>query len=264
MVVAPVTLWLRRLGDNLSGGPMGRNGNAVNATPATPAPAGPAIRRSTARRRLGRREQLSDEVAAHLRVAIMSGSLRPGTYIRLDDTAAELGVSMMPVREALRTLRGEGMVQLEPHRGHVVSPLTRDDIEDLFWLQITIAAELVRTAATRITDEQIDELERLAETVATAVDHHDADEVATAEFAFHRALNRAAGRMKLAWFLLHATRYLPPHIYANDAQWGIEAVANHRQVITALRSRDVDAVVRLTTEQFTDGARMLTARLDEV
>jgi DNA-binding GntR family transcriptional regulator len=194
----------------------------------------------------------------------MSGALRPGTFIRLDETAAELGVSMMPVREALRTLRGEGMVQLEPNRGHVVAQFTRGDIEDLFWLQTTIAARLVRSAAERITEEQIDELELLADAVAAAIDRHDADEVESAEFEFHRALNRAAGRIKLAWFLLHATRYLPPHVYANDAQWGIDAVVNHRQLIAALRRRDVDAVVRLTTEQFTEGARMLTTRLDEL
>jgi DNA-binding GntR family transcriptional regulator len=221
------------------------------------APAKPA-------RRLGRREQLSDEVAAHLRIDIMSGVLRPGTFIRLDETAAQLGVSVMPVREALRTLRGEGMVQLEPNRGHVVAPFTRGDIEDLFWLQITIAAQLVRTAAVRITDEQIDGLERHANDLAAAIDRQDTDEVAAAEFAFHRALNRAAGRMKLAWFLLHAARYLPPHVYAKDAQWGLDAVTNHRELIAALRRRDVDAVERLTTEQFTNGARVLTARLDEL
>jgi DNA-binding GntR family transcriptional regulator len=91
--------------------------------------------RPRAQRRRGvRREQLSDEVAAHLRADIMTGTLRPGTFIRLDETAAALGVSITPVREALRTLRGEGMVQLEPHRGHVVVPLTRGDIEDIFWL----------------------------------------------------------------------------------------------------------------------------------
>ena len=60
--------------------------------------------------RAERREQMSDEVAAHLRGAIMSGTLLPGTFIRLDETAAQLGVSITPVREALRTLRGEGMV----------------------------------------------------------------------------------------------------------------------------------------------------------
>ena len=135
------------------------------------------------RRRAVRREQLSDEVAAHLRTDIMTGTLRPGTFIRLDETAAELGVSITPVREALRTLRGEGMVQLEPHRGHVVVPLTRGDIEDIFWLQATIAKELAATAAERITDAQIDELERLNDGLAAAVDRGDPEEVVAAEFA---------------------------------------------------------------------------------
>jgi DNA-binding GntR family transcriptional regulator len=211
-----------------------------------------------------RREQLSDEVAAHLRAGIMSGSLRPGTFIRLDETAAELGVSITPVREALRTLRGEGMVQLEPHRGHVVSPFTRGDIEDLFWLQATIATQLVRSAAARITDEQIDDLERLAAESARAIDQDSPEAVASAEFAFRRAVNLAAGRTKLAWFLLHATRYLPSRIYAGDRQWGAVAVANHRALVAAFRRRDGDEAVRLTREQFEDGARRLTARLDEL
>jgi DNA-binding GntR family transcriptional regulator len=215
-------------------------------------------------RREVRREQLSDEVAGHLRVGIMSGTLRPGTFIRLDETAAELGVSITPVREALRTLRGEGMVQLEPHRGHVVSAFTRDDIEDIFWLQAVIAGQLARSAAERITDDEIDELEELAETVAGAIERQDTAEVVDTEFAFHRAFNRASGRIKLAWFLLHAARYLPPHIYANDPQWGRNAVANRRELIAALRRHDVESVVRLTDVQFTDGARRLTARLDEL
>src|SRR5688572_526970 len=105
-----------------------------------------------------RREQLSDEVAARLRGEIMTVALRPGTVIRLDETAAQLGVSITPVREALRTLRGEGMVELEPHRGHRVIPLSRTDIEDIFWLQSTIAQELAATTARRITDDQIEEL----------------------------------------------------------------------------------------------------------
>ncbi|MDT5151262.1 MAG: hypothetical protein QOI01_2995 [Mycobacterium sp.] len=211
-----------------------------------------------------RREQLSDEVAGHLRVGIMSGTLRPGTFIRLDETAAELGTSITPVREALRTLRGEGMVQLEPHRGHVVSAFTRGDIEDIFWLQAVIAGQLARSAAERITDDEIDELEHLAEAVAGAIERRDTAEVADAEFAFHRVFNRASGRIKLAWFLLHAARYLPPHIYANDPEWGRHTVANRRELIAALRRHDVDTVVRLTDVQFTDGAQRLTARLDEL
>ncbi len=211
-----------------------------------------------------RREQLSDEVAARLRAEIMTGTLRPETFIRLDETAARLGVSITPVREALRTLRGEGMVELEPHRGHRVMPLSRSDIEDIFWLQSTIAQELAATAARRITDEQIEELDRLNAQLSAAVKRRDPDQIAAAEFAFHRTFNRAGGRLKLAWFLLHATRYLPPQLFASDETWGALAVASHGELIAALRTRDVDTVVDLTRGQFTDGLARLIAWLEQV
>ncbi|MFZ0906513.1 MAG: GntR family transcriptional regulator [Mycobacterium sp.] len=209
-----------------------------------------------------RRAQLSDEVAGHLRAAIMSGAMRPGTFIRLDENAAKLGVSVTPVREALLKLRGEGMVQLEPHRGHVVLPLSRQDIDDIFWLQSTIAKELAATAAQQITEAEIDDLERITEALAAAVAAADTETIAATEFAFHRAFNHATGRIKLAWFLLHVARYMPLMIYAADPGWGAAAVDNHRKLIAALRRHDTAAVVKLTNWQFTDGARRLTQTLD--
>ncbi|OMC03640.1 GntR family transcriptional regulator [Mycobacterium sp. NS-7484] len=220
--------------------------------------------RAAVQRRVGRREQLSDEVAAQLRAEIMTGVLRPGTFIRLDETAAALGVSITPVREALRTLRGEGMVQLEPNRGHVVVPLTRTDVEDIFWLQATIARELAATATVRITEAEIDELEQLNAELAAAVERRDPDGIASAEFAFHRAFNHASGRIKLAWFLLHVARYLPGQLYSRDPGWGTAAVKSHRELIDALRRRDAPAAVELNAIQFTDGAQRLIARLDEI
>jgi DNA-binding GntR family transcriptional regulator len=205
---------------------------------------------------------LSDEVAGHLRAAIMAGKLRPGTFIRLDETAAELGVSITPVREALLKLRGEGMVQLEPHRGHVVVALTRQDVDDIFWLQATIARELAAAATDHITDSEIDELDRMNHALEGAVGSGDADTISAIEFAFHRVFNQASGRIKLAWFLLNAARYMPVLVYASDPQWGTAAVDNHRQLIAALRRRDTGAVVEHTVWQFTDGARRLKDTLD--
>jgi DNA-binding GntR family transcriptional regulator len=155
------------------------------------------------------------------------------------------------------------MVSLEPHRGHVVVPLTRGDVADIFWLQATIAKELAATAAEQITAAEIDELEQLNDGLADAVERHELDEITSAEFAFHRAFNRSTGRIKLAWFLLHVARYLPGHLYAGNRQWGVSAVAGHREMIAALRRGDVDTVVRLTGGEFTDGAQRLIARLDE-
>jgi DNA-binding GntR family transcriptional regulator len=217
----------------------------------------PLSARPLRKRRPLRRAQLSDEVAGHLRAAIMSGSLRPGTFIRLDETAAELGVSVTPVREALLKLRGEGMVQLEPHRGHVVLPLTPQDIDDIFWLQATIARELAVAATDHITEAEIDELHRINESLAAAVSTADSETVAGIEFSFHRVFNQASGRIKLAWFLLSAARYMPVLVYAADPEWGVAAVDNHGKLIAALRRRDTSEVIEHTVWQFTDAARRL-------
>ena len=206
---------------------------------------------------------MSDEVAGHLRAAIMSGKLRPGTFIRPDETAAELGVSITPVREALLKLRGEGMVQLEPHRGHVVLPLTRQDVNDIFWLQATIARELAASATDHITDVEIDELDHINEALAAAVSSGSPETIATMELAFHRVFNQASGRIKLAWFLLNAARYMPAQVFAADPQWGLAAVDHHRQLIAALRRRDAAAVIEHSVWQFTDAARRLTETLAE-
>jgi len=192
----------------------------------------------------------------------MSGGLPPGTFIRLDETAAELGVSITPVREALLKLRGEGMVQLEPHRGHIVLPLTRQDIQDIFWLQATIAKELAAAATDHITDGEIDELDRINHALEATIGSSEADTIAGIEFAFHRVFNQASGRIKLAWFLLNAARYMPVRVYAADPDWGVAAVDHHRQLIAALRRRDAAAVIEHTVWQFTDAAQRLTGMLD--
>ncbi len=214
--------------------------------------------------RLRRRPQLSDDVADHVRSRIMSGQVRPGEYIRLDETAAGLGVSVTPVREALSTLRGEGLVESVPHRGYVVNPLTRGDVADIFWLQGQIAVELATRAAGLATAADLDDLTRLCDALAAATDGGDADAIALAEFEFHRRLNQIAGSAKLAWFLHGAVRYTPHRLYATDPDWGAFAVSGHRRLIGALRDGDLAGVEKETRLQFSDGARRLIAHLDAV
>lgn len=213
---------------------------------------------------LRRRPQLSDDVAVHVRNRIMSGGVRPGDYIRLDETAGELGVSVTPVREALLTLRGEGLVELVPHRGYVVAPLSRGDIDDLFWLQGQIAEELARRAAHTITANAVTELTELNEQLLAAVHAHDVGRIEELEFLFHRTLNRAADARKLSWFLLNATRYTPASFYSSDPDWGLATVRRHTHLIEALARGDSHAAGEVTRQHFTDGARRLVRHLDEV
>ncbi|MFD4369057.1 GntR family transcriptional regulator [Rhodococcus sp. NPDC058521] len=211
---------------------------------------------------LRRRPQLSEDVADHVRGLIMSGEIRPGDFVRLDETAADLGVSVTPVREALLTLRGEGMVELVPHRGYKVSPLSRDDVRDIFWLQGVIAVELAGRAARVITAEDIDQLERFGNGLRSAVQRRDVGEIEHYEFEFHRHLNVVAGAGKLAWFLHNAVRYTPHRLYAADLTWGELAVDCHDRLITALRTGDFAQVTEQTRRQFDDGADRLTKHLD--
>ena len=127
-----------------------------------------------------------------------------------------------------------------------------------------IEAGITSADERRVIGDEIDELSRLNARLALAVEHREPDEIARAEFTFHRAFNRSTGRIKLAWFLLHAARYLPPHLFASDETWGAAAVDSHEQLIAALRRRDVDAVVDLTRGQFTDGLARLTTWLEQV
>ncbi|MCH5645365.1 GntR family transcriptional regulator [Gordonia sp. ABSL49_1] len=211
---------------------------------------------------LRRRPQLSEEVATHLRGQIMTAAVQPGDYIRMDETAEALGVSVTPVREALLTLRGEGMVNLVPRRGYVVAELSRTDVEDLFWLQGAIAVKLALRTADVITEEQLAELEWCNRQLRAALDAGDVDAVQDAEFDFHRVHNHIADGRKLAWFLLAATRYTPAHLYAADPEWGDVAVDSHARLIDAYRSEDRDAVVEQTRRQFVDGSTRLTRHLE--
>ncbi|OZG30115.1 GntR family transcriptional regulator [Williamsia sp. 1138] len=211
-----------------------------------------------------RRPQLSEEVAGLLRNRIMSGAIRPGEFIRMDETAVELEVSVTPVREALLTLRGEGMVQLAPHRGYVVAELSRQDVRDIFWLQGVMAVELAIRIAAIITPAQLDQLTRLNEELHDVLATGRASDITTAEFEFHRVHNRIATDGKLAWFLLNATRYTPHDLYANDPEWGQVAYDSHVKLIDAYRRGDRDEVVEQTRRQFTDGAQRLMAHLESI
>lgn len=214
-----------------------------------------------------RRPQLADEVAAHLRGAIMSGELRPGDYVRLDETASDLGVSVTPVREALLTLRGEGMVDSVPNRGYVVAPFGPGDVADVFWLQGRIAVELALRAAELADETDLDRLADLNRALAASVSSSgerspDVERIAEAEFAFHRELNRIAGSPKLAWFLGSAARNTPYRFYAGDIGWGERAVESHRRLVAAMRSHDREAVRTETLRLFDDAAQRLVAHLE--
>ncbi|WP_336790314.1 MULTISPECIES: GntR family transcriptional regulator [Gordonia] len=211
---------------------------------------------------LGRRPQLSEEVASVVRHRIMTAELLPGERVRLDETAAALGVSVTPVREALLTLRGEGMVAFAPHRGYTVADLTRTDVADLFWLQGEAAARIARRTCALVTPSEIDQLAWANANLRGAVMSGDAAAIVEAEFDFHRTHNHISGGGKLAWILQNATRYTPHQLYARDPEWAREALEAHEELINAYRAGDGEAAAGAVRRQFDDGAARLIGHLE--
>ena len=96
------------------------------------------------------RPQLAEDVARFVRRRIFDGSYAAGAYVRLDQLAAELGVSVTPVREALFELKAEGLLDQQPRRGFVVRPVTHRDVTDVSNVQAYLGGELTARAAVGI------------------------------------------------------------------------------------------------------------------
>lgn len=206
--------------------------------------------------------QLSETVASLLRDRIMSGQLRPGQRIRLEEVAQETGLSITPVREALLMLRAEDMVELQPRRGHVVAPLSRQDIIDVFALQGHIAGELAARVALDLTPDQLDDLRQQHERLRRAAQARQVSRVEQLEYEFHRRINRLADARKLSWLLRTVTRYTPSRFYAADPEWRAGMLADHEALLDALEARDPDTVRPVMARHFTDGAERLVKHLD--
>ena len=159
------------------------------------------------------RPQLSDDVARLIRQRIFNGAYAAGTYIRLDQLAAELGISVTPVREALFALRAEGLIAQQPRRGFAVLPVTDRDVCDVANVQAYVGGELAARAAINITDDQLRELKQIQAELEEAYAGDDNERTVRLNHQFHRAINVAADSPKLAQLMLQITRYAPESVF---------------------------------------------------
>ncbi|HET7799176.1 MAG TPA: GntR family transcriptional regulator [Humibacillus xanthopallidus] len=180
---------------------------------------------------------LRDSVTRALRDRIITGELAPGTRVVERQLAEQLGVSRVPVREALRALEREGFVEERATRGMVVRRLDPDDVEMLFAVREALEVVLAQRLVAVLDDAGLAALEEL---VDRAGGHTRAGMIGPAVAAnadFHAALVHLAGSDvltsiiepvagRMAWLL-------------NQHTEPAEMVAEHRSIVAALRSRDV-------------------------
>lgn len=206
------------------------------------------------------RTQLAEDVARIVRKRIFDGTYAAGTYVRLDQLAADLGVSVTPVREALFELKAEGLLAQQPHRGFVVLPVTGRDLTDVSDVQAYIGGELAARAAANITDDQLRELEQIQSDLEDA--YADDDESAVRlNHEFHRAINVAADSPKLAQLMSQITRYAPESVFPIIAGWPEKSNKHHRRLLAALEKHDENLARTAMSEHLAAGAQPLIEHL---
>ncbi|MBY0442338.1 MAG: GntR family transcriptional regulator [Mycobacteriaceae bacterium] len=184
------------------------------------------------------RRQLPRDVARFVRQRIFDGSYVAGQYIRLDHLAAELGISVTPVREALLTLRAEGLLAQHPHRGFVVVAVTERDITDVANVQAYVGSELAARAAINITADQLRDLTTIQAQLEAAYSTADDEQIVRLNHDFHRAINVAADSPKLAQLMSHITRYAPESVFPAIVGWPARALKDHQRILAALAKHD--------------------------
>jgi len=125
---------------------------------------------------------LRELVSDALREAIMNGTLHAGERLMEIQLAEEMGVSRTPVREAIRKLELEGFVVMIPRKGAYVSDISLKDINDVFEIRTALDALAAGLAAERITDDELELLERLLVEIAESVEQGDIDRAVDIDF----------------------------------------------------------------------------------
>ena len=207
------------------------------------------------------RPQLAEDVARHVRKRIFDGTYAAGQYIRLDQLAAELGVSVTPVREALFVVSAEGLLSQQPRRGFVVVPVTCRDLTDVANVQAHIGGELAARAAANITDDQVRELEKIQTELEEAYAGDDDQRAIRLNHEFHKAINVAADSPKLAQLMSQITRYAPESVFPTIEGWPDQSTEHHRTLLVALEKRDENLARTAMSEHLAAGAAPLIEHL---
>jgi len=211
------------------------------------------------------RQTIASMTVEALRERILRGDYPDGEPLRQDALADELGVSRIPVREALRQLEAEGLVTFSPHRGAVVSSLSLDEIDELFELRAEIECDLLQRAIPKMTKEQLDRATEVLDEFQDALSAGEATRWGPLNWHFHAALYAPAARNFTMGVLQklhqHSDRYFRMQVLL--AHGGVRANEEHRAIADAVSRKDVMTATQLMRDHILGAGESLLALLQE-
>lgn len=193
----------------------------------------------------------SEWVYALIKEKILGGEYQPGQRVVADQLVRELNTSVIPIREALNRLESEGLVEMQPYVGARVALISESDVEELLEMRMALEPVLARSCAEHGTPEAIAELETLCDDMAAALGEANFIEYSRKNYQFHdriyqlspwRTLYQTVASIRDKFARSRWVFHLAPN-QSRDSQ------AEHREMVTALRNRDGEALQRLTRQQ---------------
>ena len=221
---------------------------------------------------------LADEIAFRLQAAILDGEFPPGTHLQQDELCARFGVSRTPVREALRKLQAQHLVNLVPNKGATVRTPSRDELSEVYVLRAELEGLAAALAAERAGPAELAALDDAQKAMDRAVGQLEAHAVTPDEEAafnrritaaneeFHGIVHRASGNQRLREYLVELQNFFPKdylwRAVASDLSRSV-GIEEHRAIRAALEARDGSAARRAMSEHVAHSGRLLLAYLDE-
>lgn len=196
---------------------------------------------------------LVDKVYEDLLNAIIQGKFKPGQILREDKIASMIGASRTPVREALARLEREGFIVKE-RRSYVVTPITKEDVIQLYEARIPLEAMAAKLAALRITDEQLNKLGSIIDAIKIEVMQPNPNPVKLADLngEFHELIAEASANKVIVSLLKQIRlklKIVRVNIFTSYSR-RLEEVKEHGDVYDAIKARDADAAfIRMLTHE---------------
>lgn len=202
-------------------------------------------------------ELLEVKVLENLRAAIQNNELKPGQHLVEEEIARKLGVSRVPVRQAIHILERDGLVVTEPHRGATVVDLSDQDIEEIYGLRTALEMYAIGLAATKAQEKDIDALQSIVDEMRKQASQDARSDQNHLDLKFHETICELSGNRKLveAWQRMSAQVRMVlalKNLVYNDAQ---TIPQGHQRVVDAIRRRDAVAAQQILADHIAASAK---------
>ncbi len=210
---------------------------------------------------------LREVVFVTLRKQILRGELKPGERLMEISLANKLGVSRTPIREAIRKLEHEGLVVMIPRRGAHVAEITRQELNDVLEVRLSLEILAIEKAVERMKEPDIRKLKRAEAEFAELVERDDVDltELGEADEHFHDIIYEGTGNRRLIQIInnLREQMYRFRVEYMKTKNIRQTLVDEHDAIVRAVEAHDKEEAVRLTKLHIDNQYRAINKGLDE-